>query len=190
MSDCPHDDRFKGVSGLPGGCGGCLACYTNRLAKFIREMWANPGTPPDIHDAAARVLGEPSLAHGFSEKERTMTKPAVYIAGPMRGHPEFNFPAFDEAESMLKASKEYSYVYSPANIDRANGFDPTGMKGTAEELIAAGFSVINALQADLDLILNYCDEVYMLPGWSKSAGATAERAVALAIGLKVTGAAA
>jgi hypothetical protein len=47
-------------------------------------------------------------------------KPArVYIAGPMRGIPEFNFPAFDAAARGRAMGLE---IISPAELDRAHGF--------------------------------------------------------------------
>lgn len=30
---CEHDDRFSGVFDLPKDCGGCLACWSEKLAK-------------------------------------------------------------------------------------------------------------------------------------------------------------
>ena len=51
-----------------------------------------------------------------------IVKTTVYIAGPMRGYPRFNFDAFDAAQSHLE-SLGYR-VISPAALDREVGFNP------------------------------------------------------------------
>lgn len=107
----------------------------------------------------------------------------LYLAGPMRGIPEFNFPAFDEAAARLR---EVGWeVCSPAEMDRAQGFDPAGMAGTDDELAAVGFDVRAALTADLDWICRHADGVALLDGWESSTGARAEHAAAVALGLPV-----
>ncbi len=112
----------------------------------------------------------------------------VYIAGPMRGRPEFNFPAFFAAEERLydEHGHEDLLVFNPARRDvEAYGEDlVTGTTGKLEEI--PQFSLREALGFDLDWICRHATEVYLLKGWSLSKGATAERAVALALGLDVT----
>lgn len=51
-----------------------------------------------------------------------MRKPKCYISGPMRGHPELNWPAFDRAAAEV-ALMGYEPV-SPADIDRDMGVTP------------------------------------------------------------------
>lgn len=104
----------------------------------------------------------------------------VYIAGPMRGKPAFNFPAFDEASEWLRAQGHE--VFSPADHDRESGFDPSSMAGD-ENLAALGFDLRAALAADLAWITTEADAVYLLPGWETSSGARAELAAAAALGL-------
>ena len=106
-----------------------------------------------------------------------------YIAGPMRGLPEFNFPAFYEAAGKLRG--QGWEVFNPAERDAAVGFDPTGMAGSDEELAKCGFSIRDALGADTAWICEKADAIYMLPGWERSTGAIAERALAEALGLDV-----
>ena len=53
----------------------------------------------------------------------------VYLAGPMRGKPNFNFPAFDYAAAKLR--EDGHEVFSPADKDREcigaeNFINPTG----------------------------------------------------------------
>ncbi|MDQ8040641.1 DUF5664 domain-containing protein [Cellulosimicrobium sp. XJ-DQ-B-000] len=105
----------------------------------------------------------------------------VYVAGPMRGLPEFNFPAFDEATHALRMQGHD--VVNPAEHDREGGFDPAGMTGN-EDLTQHGFDLRAALAWDLEQITR-CDAVYLLDGWQQSSGARAEYALAQALGLKV-----
>ncbi|MHB1850453.1 MAG: DUF4406 domain-containing protein, partial [Acidimicrobiales bacterium] len=52
-----------------------------------------------------------------------MTLGRIYIAGPMRGVKDWNFPAFDAARDLLVAAGWE--VVSPADLDRAGGFVET-----------------------------------------------------------------
>ena len=106
----------------------------------------------------------------------------IYIAGPMRGIAEFNFPAFDWADDTLTLLG-YDTV-NPAQHDREGGFDGKGMTGH-EDLTARGdFDIRSALAWDLDQI-THCDAVAVLEGWESSSGANAEVALAHAIGIPV-----
>lgn len=118
----------------------------------------------------------------------TRTK-KVYLAGPMRGLPEFNFPAFFEKEAHLR---RIGYqVFNPARRDNeVHGTDISVGNAEGDEALAAeehGFDLREALGADTAWICAEADAIYMLPGWSRSTGATAERALAIALGLEVMG---
>jgi hypothetical protein len=107
----------------------------------------------------------------------------VYLAGPMRGIAEFNFPAFRDATVKLRA---FGYqVHSPAEQDENNGLNVTGMKGDNAELGPAGFNLRVALANDLNYVCEEADAVVVLPGWEASSGATAEVAAAKALGIEV-----
>lgn len=105
----------------------------------------------------------------------------------MRYVPEFNFPAFIAKTAELRAVGHQ--VFNPAERDLENGFDPTGLKGTDEELRQHGFDLREALAVDLSFICREATHLYMLPGWSRSSGARAEWSTALALGLTIEGAA-
>lgn len=109
-----------------------------------------------------------------------------YIAGPMRGYPEFNFPAFFKLAAILRAAGHA--VFNPAEHETQRGLDVTGLKGDLSELDKLGFCIRDALAADTQFICLEATDIYMLPGWSNSKGATAERALALALDLKIHGA--
>lgn len=104
-----------------------------------------------------------------------MTTRSVYVAGPMRGHDSFNFPAFDAAAAELRA--DGWEVFSPAEHDRDDGFDET--LNSLE-----GFDLRKAFQWDVEKIFE-ADAIYMLRGWETSAGATLEKAIAEFVGSEV-----
>ena len=104
----------------------------------------------------------------------------LYIAGPMRGIPEYNFPKFFEVEAALLADGDE--VFSPARRDVDIGFQWQGTTGN-EDLAAMGFDLRDALAVDLEWICRHADGVVLLPGWEKSSVATAEEATARALGL-------
>lgn len=111
----------------------------------------------------------------------------IYVAGPMRGIPEFNFPAFHAAADMLRF--EGHEVFNPAEKDNEkHGTDISKGNATGDEAIAKaehGFNLREALGADLAWICAEADAVALLPGWENSKGARAEAATAMALGLKL-----
>lgn len=82
----------------------------------------------------------------------------IYIAGPMSGLPELNFPAFHAAAAELRA-QGYDVV-NPAEINA----DPT-----------AGW--VACMRLDIAQLVT-CDQILLLPGWESSRGATLERHIA------------
>ena len=110
----------------------------------------------------------------------------VYVAGPMRGYPEFNFPAFRTAAYTLRRLGHI--VFSPAEKDEEIHGTEFSKRFTTGDLAAAesaGFSLRRALGDDLAWICKEADGIYMLKGWEKSRGAMAEHATAVALGLEV-----
>lgn len=114
----------------------------------------------------------------------------VYLAGPMRGIAEFNFPAFYSAAKFLREQFGFE-VFSPAEKDNeVHGEEFIKQFATAEEANipnaeAQGFSLRRALGDDTAWICASADGVAMLPGWEKSRGAQAEVALAKALGLNL-----
>jgi hypothetical protein len=110
----------------------------------------------------------------------------IYLAGPMRGIPQFNFPAFDYAAAKLR--EQGFNVFSPAERDRSIHStrledNPTGDEKMAEQDV--GFSLREALAADTQYIALHADGIALLPGWEQSSGANAELALARALRLSV-----
>jgi hypothetical protein len=90
----------------------------------------------------------------------------VYVAGPMTGYAELNFPAFQTEAAALRGAG--LHVINPAEIN----VDPS-----------AGWSA--CMRADIAQLVT-CDRIHLLPGWSRSTGATLEHHIARALGLVVT----
>lgn len=112
----------------------------------------------------------------------------VYLAGPMRGIENFNFPAFHRGAAYLRQCGHE--VFSPAerDIERHNGVDISAGNATGDEKLAVtqhGFDLRTALGEDLAWICHKAEAIALLPGWERSKGATAEKATADALGLTI-----
>lgn len=105
----------------------------------------------------------------------------IYLAGPMTGYPEFNFPAFFKYAKELKA--DGYYVFNPAQ----NDLDNHGTLEACTQLFKDDpmGALRLALGDDLKWITAEADAIAMMPGWERSYGARAEHATAVALGLKV-----
>jgi hypothetical protein len=128
-----------------------------------------------------------AAAKQCAENRRECSLKKIYLAGPMRGIPEFNFPAFYAATARLR--EQGHYVFSPAERDNArHGKDISKGNATGDETLAAqqhGFNLREALGDDLAFICAEADAIALLPGWDRSKGARAEYATAVALGLEV-----
>lgn len=89
----------------------------------------------------------------------------VYISGPMRHLPEFNFPAFDRVRDAFL--KRGFTVISPADIDRASGVDP-------KTVLHDPWVFIDRDYFALKYVAHVNGAIAMMPGWERSAGAAAE----------------
>lgn len=101
----------------------------------------------------------------------------IYIAGPMAGYPEHNFPAFNAKAAELRALGHI--VYNPAEIE------PDEYKKISEEeaKVYHNSGYRNCLQKELVWICEHGEGMYMLKGWEQSKGANSEFATGKAIGL-------
>lgn len=89
----------------------------------------------------------------------------IYVAGPMTGLPDLNFPAFHEAARILRAAGHE--VVNPAEINA----DPT-----------AGW--VDCMRADIRELVT-CEAICLLPGWEKSRGAILESVIARELDFEV-----
>ena len=135
--------------------------------------------------SAGRLVNSVQLLNYYEDTlYRSTAKPRVYVAGPMRGVKDFNFPAFDQAARFFRQNGWD--VTNPADLDRAapNGVARSDEEASSEE------RVTEYMQRDLaDNLLKYRasngDAIALLPGWEKSRGAVAEFAVARWAGLRI-----
>lgn len=108
-----------------------------------------------------------------------MTTRVAYLAGPMSGIAQFNFPAFDEAARRLR--EKGHVIISPAELD-----DPdvrTKAMDSADGAPSAELPSWGALLArDVSIVADLCNALILLPGWAKSRGAKLEAYVALLCG--------
>lgn len=92
----------------------------------------------------------------------------LYLAGPMRGYTDLNFPEFDTWAQRLRAV-DYD-VFNPAEQDRdfltGNGREP---------------AIRECLRLDLDWICDHADGIAWMDGSTQSKGAQAEMALGHAL---------
>jgi Domain of unknown function (DUF4406) len=107
----------------------------------------------------------------------------IYLAGPMRGRPQFNRGAFRRWTETLRA--EGHEIFSPQeHSETMFGRAVTDNPGGDERRIAGGdpLALSRTLFAyDLSWICSHADAVALLPDWQESRGASAEAAVARAL---------
>lgn len=99
---------------------------------------------------------------------------SVYLAGPMRGHPNNNIAAFRDAAVELR--ERGLEVVSPVELDDEAGFDHTENEITADQYDEfLKRDVVRILSDDIDALV-------MLPGWELSKGAALEVHVSRELG--------
>jgi hypothetical protein len=98
----------------------------------------------------------------------------VYIAGPMRGIPEDNHEAFNEAEKRWRSIGHSPR--SPARMARALG------KVDSFESPPNFMRQVMVIDA---VVICGCDAIAVLPGWQSSKGALMEVALAKSIGIPI-----
>lgn len=90
----------------------------------------------------------------------------IYVAGPMTGLPDLNYPAFAAEVTRLRANGHE--VASPAEINA--GLESDGWHA--------------CMRRDIAVLLT-CDAVQLLPGWEASKGAGIEIFLAREFGIAV-----
>ncbi len=89
----------------------------------------------------------------------------IYLAGPMRGFRDFNFPEFRKHADYLR--QQGHEVFNPADL------------GLPQDDIRTIFAV------EMNWLCREAECIYLMPGWQHSRGARAEAALAEALDLKV-----
>jgi hypothetical protein len=102
----------------------------------------------------------------------------IYIAGPMSGYENFNFPAFNTAAYVLR--RKGWTVFNPAEKESETLSEESMVTGDAALAATRGFNFREVYLWDIDKVIQ-SDAIYMLPGWEQSPGARGEHAVAVAM---------
>lgn len=103
----------------------------------------------------------------------------IYVAGPMTGHKDWNFPAFFDAQEKLESLGHE--VINPAHNDGETLEKALASAGTPERPNNTwGYYMRRDLPHVLDV-----DALCVLPGWRQSKGASLEVHVAEALGLPI-----
>jgi hypothetical protein len=129
------------------------------IARLLRR--ANPDS---ARLNASRVPVEPAHREGVTLAHTRTGR--VYIAGPMTGYDNYNFAAFNAEAAMLR--DQGLHVENPADHGVLSGADWA-----------------DYLRYDIARLAS-CERVQLLPGWSKSKGASLEVHIARALGMPIT----
>jgi len=99
----------------------------------------------------------------------------IYIAGPMTGVDNYNFPSF--VKKQMELERDGWHVINPVYI----GAHLTAMTGRNFD----GIDRKVFLEFDLLYLKHFCHAIYMLKGWEQSQGAIVEHNVAIAYNLDI-----
>lgn len=105
----------------------------------------------------------------------------------MRGYPNWNYEAFEDAEIFLR-KLGWSNVINPATLDE--NYEDTKGLGAPEDFDpykdeSHQDANRRIMKRDVDVICDDCVAIYMLRGWESSKGACAEFYLAASIGLEI-----
>ena len=105
-------------------------------------------------------------------------KLVLYIAGPMRGYANHNFPAFYTAAHKWRKNPLVGTIINPAEMDEKEGYH------NSSPILDSREHLRSCMKRDLNAILE-ADALVMLHGWEKSDGARVEHALAVYLGLSI-----
>lgn len=107
----------------------------------------------------------------------------LYLAGPMTGIPQFNFPQFEQWTGLLRA--DGYEVISPHESDPPDvqAVAWASKTGDPADIPPSGGKAVTAVKNVQDI--SECDGVALLPNWTKSSGTVHEIATAVRFGLPV-----
>jgi hypothetical protein len=117
-----------------------------------------------------------------SIKKGSKAMKKIYLAGPMTGYDELNFPLFHAETARLRA---LGYeVVNPAEINPEVPDRPDVFWSEAQWMAYW----VACMRADIKQLVD-CDAVALLPGWQQSRGAKLEHMIATSLGFVCTSAA-
>lgn len=165
----------------------------NRIIEEPELPWPDDDRPATFKHLVLRLdTNDETAAKAYNygtlrQHYHALKKRKIYLAGPMRNIPHFNFPAFHQATEKLRALGFFVFNPAEADINRQNDADFVVLNttGDLDKAIEEGFDLRSALAEDTAFISKEADLIAMLPGWERSKGAIAEKALATALGLDV-----
>ena len=129
---------------------------------------ANEPIPPFIQGPIDRAVDRISAVVAPGVTLAAARAKRVYVAGPMTGLKDFNYPAFNAAADAL----------------RAQGYQ---VENPADHGIVPGAEWADYMAYDLTR-LGLCGVIALLPGWERSEGAKLEVQIAHRLGMTVVNA--
>lgn len=120
-----------------------------------------------------------SLNHLADGPDLVRRVPRVYIAGPMSGMIDLNFPAFNAAA--IEYRRRGCFVINPAEINGGAAEVAMTEKMTAEQYQAHW---VSCMKNDIAALIT-CDTIILLPGWERSKGATLGQTIAAQLGMTI-----
>lgn len=142
-------------------------CKTTGVARATYERWNHraPQTVTKVDELMAEVERLEQKQQAEAVPQGNELKGRIYLAGPMTGLPDWNFPAFHAAAARLRS--EGYHVENPAE----NSAPPcNSWEGYMRTAIAQ---------------LVTCDMIALLPGSENSRGATIEKQLAYDLGMTI-----
>ena len=97
----------------------------------------------------------------------------------MRGIPQYNIHAFNEAEAYIKSTGHDAI--NPCKLDIDSGID---IYNESPHKVWSTDHLRDIVIRDISELVK-CDAIYMLEGWEKSIGASAEYSIARWLGIKI-----
>ncbi|WP_448090736.1 DUF4406 domain-containing protein [Pseudomonas azerbaijanoccidentalis] len=149
------------------------AVVTESLIGMIAAVTAttppeNEPIPPFIQGPIDRAVDRISAVVAPGVTLKTARAKRVYVAGPMTGLKDFNYPAFNAAADQL----------------RALGYQ---VENPADHGIVPGAEWADYMAYDLTR-LGVCGMIALLPGWERSEGAKLEVQIGHRLGMTIVNA--
>ena len=132
--------------------------WTGRWVRAFAATEQDKAVGKALHEVADTVNAAARVVPAEARRNR------VYVAGPMSGMPGHNFPAFNAAAAAL----------------RAQGWQ---VENPADHGVVDGATWADYMHSDVCMLAS-CGAIHLLPGWSKSRGASLEAHIAASLGMQ------
>jgi len=159
---------------------GRLPPELNDMPRYATPKLGDRRINPETGEKEIYVVIKSNCGNPIPDvRKEVLPSPTFYIAGPMRGIKDFNFPEFDRVAKAARA-RGFSII-NPAELDRVEGIDSNSRIDFTPEFLRS--IAKRDCEAILKLKKEQGDGLILLPNWLSSIGARAEVALALWLGL-------